>query len=184
MLAYSLLAILVAGFALMERRVQTASKAAQADLEVDVNNLDVRPVDPDLGTAVEISGDPAAMRKLDQKLARAGQAQGESNSALGRLMGRARDLAGDIQDKMTGHDSGSRLRLRLTDSSRGNSGDGAADSPHTPPDGSAARSGSRRRQSRTRRFATFTSRPQRQPGRRRAEPRRAGAGPRGEQSGR
>ena len=140
LLAYSLLAILVAGFALMERRVQTASKAARADLEVDVNNLDVRPLDPDLGTAVEISGDPSAMRKLDQKLARAGEAQGESNSALGRLMGRARDLAGDIQDKMTGHESGSRLRLRLTDSNRGNSGDDAADSPHTPPEGSEARS--------------------------------------------
>jgi len=140
LLAYSLLAILVAGFALMERRVQTASKTAQADLEVDVNNLDVRPLDPELGTAVEVSGDPSAMRKLDQKLARAGQAQGESNSALGRLMGRARDLAGDIQDKMTGHDSRSRLRLRLTDSSGGNSGDDAADSPHTPPDGGAARS--------------------------------------------
>jgi len=140
LLAYSLLAILVAGFALMERRVQTASKAAQADLEVDVNNLDVRPLDPDLSTAVEVSGDPSAMRKLDQKLARAGQAQGESNSALGRLMGRARDLAGDIQDKMTGHDSRLRLRLRLTDSSGGNSGDDAADSSHTPPDGGAARS--------------------------------------------
>jgi len=140
LLAYSLLAILVAGFALMERRAQIASKAAHADLEVDVNNLDVRPLDPDLGTAVEISGDPSAMRKLDQKLARAGNAQGESDSALGRLMGRARDLAGDIQDKMTGHESGSRLRLRLTDSSGRNSGDAEADLPHTPPEGGEARS--------------------------------------------
>ena len=139
LLAYSLLALLIAGFALVERRAQIASKAAQADLEVDVNNLEVRPLDPDLGTPIEVSGDPAAMRKLDRKLARAGSASSESNTALGRLMGRARDLAGDIQDRMTGNEAGSRLRLRLTDSGDPNSGDDVSNSPHTPV-GSEARS--------------------------------------------
>jgi len=139
LLAYCLLALLVAGFALMDRRVQTASKAARADLEVDVNSLDVRPLDPDLGTAVEVTGDRAAMRKLDEKLARAGNLAGESDSALGRMMGRARDLAGDIQDRMTGHEPGSRVRLRLTDSA-GRGDDPAAGAPHTPASGSDPRS--------------------------------------------
>ncbi len=135
LLAYCLLALLVAGFALIDRRVQIASKAAQADLEFDVNNLDVRPLDPDLGTAVEVTGDRAAMGKLDEKLARAGNTAAESDSALGRMMARARDLAGDIQDRMTGHDSGSRIRLRLTYSA-GNGDDPAAGTPRTPASGS------------------------------------------------
>ena len=138
LLAYCLLALLVAGFALLDRRVQTASKAAQTDLEVDVNNLDVRPLDPDLGTAVEVTGDRAAMRKLEEKLARAGNVASESDSALGRMMGRARDLVGDLQDRMTGHEPGSRMRLRLSDSA----GQGRDDDPAagTPASGSDARS--------------------------------------------
>ncbi len=128
LLAYCLLAALVVGFALISRHPELASKAAQADLQVDVNDLDVRSADSPLGTPVEVSGDPAAMRKLADKLAIADQDAGEPDSALGRLMGRARDLAGNIQDRMLGRpSSGHRLRLRITDS-----GEESRDDPDHP----------------------------------------------------
>jgi hypothetical protein len=130
LLAYGLLAAVVVGFAMMHRRMQVAAKAAQANLEIDLNNLDVRSIDPDLGTEVEVTGDAAAMRKLDEKVARAGGSAGESNTALDRLLGRARDLAGDVQDRMTGQPA--RVRLRVTDNDGPTIGDddSVAGAPH------------------------------------------------------
>lgn len=133
LLVYCLLAALLVPLALMNRRLQVTNKAAQSELEVDVNDLDVRPADPDLGTAVEITGDAAAMRRLADKLAAAGDEQGEANNALGNLMGRARDLAGGIQDRLTGQQPGrSRIRLRLTDNGaqRGDSDENPASRLH------------------------------------------------------
>jgi hypothetical protein len=136
--AYCLLAAMVVGFAMIHHRMQVASSAAQANLEVDLNNLDVRSIDPNLGTEVEITGDPAAMRKLDEKVARADGSAGDSNTALNRLLGRARDLAGDVQDRMTGQPA--RVRLRVTDNDPTRSEDPAAGAPHPGDDDQAARS--------------------------------------------
>ena len=103
------------------RHAQAAAAASQAggeqDLTLDLNDLHLRPGEPGDDTGVNVSTDPATMRRLQEKLAREGIDQGQGTStSLDKLMSHARDMAGNLQDKLTGQKpSRQRLNLKLAD---------------------------------------------------------------------
>jgi hypothetical protein len=68
-----------------------------------------------------VTADPATMRRLEEKLAREGAGGTDANgNSLNQLMNRARDMAGNLQNKLTGQQAASkqRLNLRLADAGR------------------------------------------------------------------
>jgi hypothetical protein len=80
----------------------------------DLGNLDIRPADPALEPNAEIYADQATMRKLANKLA---SAQGDANDkrGLSQWLDKARNLAGELQNEITGQQHRPPLELRLTD---------------------------------------------------------------------
>ncbi|HEY6421194.1 MAG TPA: hypothetical protein VIX59_19525 [Candidatus Binataceae bacterium] len=95
---------------------QASANNLQNDLTVDLNDLHLRPADSD-DTGLEVSADPVTMRRLQDKLAREGiDASGNATSPLVNLVAQARNLAGHVQNKLTGGASAkSRLTLHLAD---------------------------------------------------------------------
>ncbi|MFZ0887200.1 MAG: magnesium transporter, partial [Candidatus Binataceae bacterium] len=87
-LLYCVLAALVVPLAMLGQRSKLLANTP-AEMELDVNDLDVRPASPDTGAEVDVSGDSTAMRKLADKLARSGDAQEGQAGTLGKLMGQA-----------------------------------------------------------------------------------------------
>jgi hypothetical protein len=70
---------------------------------------------------MQVTADPATMRRLQDKLARESAGGGDVNgNSLNQLMNRARDMAGNLQNKLTGQQTASkqRLNLRLADAGR------------------------------------------------------------------
>ena len=87
------------------------------DLTLDLNDLHLRPADSGDDSGVTVSADPATMRQLQARLAREGIEGGQGNStSLDSLVNHARDLANNLQSKLTGQKSQpQRLNLKLAD---------------------------------------------------------------------
>ncbi len=93
----------------------------QDDLTVDLDDLHLRPAEPGDESGMQVTADPATMRRLEDKLARQGAGGADaSGSTMNSLMNRARDMAGNLQNKLTGQQAASkqRLNLRLADAGR------------------------------------------------------------------
>jgi hypothetical protein len=113
--------LVIAGLAWPLSKIHHAQAAAAAsqgeqDLTLDLNDLHLRPGEPGDDNGVSVSADPATMRRLQEKLAREGvDGQGTSTS-LDNLMNHTRDMASNLQDKLTGQKpSHQRLNLKLAD---------------------------------------------------------------------
>jgi hypothetical protein len=97
---------------------QIAQNSDQDDLTVDLDDLHLRPADPGDDSGMQVTADAATMRRLEDKLARENPAGGDAaGNSLNQLVNRARDLAGNLQSKLTGQQANSnrRLNLRLAD---------------------------------------------------------------------
>ena len=97
---------------------QVAVNEDQEDLTVDLDDLHLRPADPGDDSGMQVTADPATMRRLEDKLARENPTSGDaSGNSLNQLVNRARNMAGNLQSKLTGQQSNSnrRLNLRLAD---------------------------------------------------------------------
>jgi hypothetical protein len=97
---------------------QVALNEDQEDLTVDLDDLHLRPADPGDDSGMQVTADPATMRRLQDKLARENPAGDEAaGNSLNQLVNRARDMAGNLQSKLTGQQANSnrRLNLRLAD---------------------------------------------------------------------
>ena len=80
----------------------------------DLGNLDIRPADPALEPNAEIYADAATMQKLASKLASA-QGNASDKGGLAQWLNRARNLAGSLQNEITGQQHRPPVELRLTD---------------------------------------------------------------------
>ncbi len=113
------LALLVYPLTRLKRPQQLAQNGVEAELNLDINDLNLRPAEPGEETDLSVSADPDTIAKLEAKAAREGvSARGEgATGPLGSLMNHARSLAGNVQRKLTGeHNSKSHLTLHLNDS--------------------------------------------------------------------
>lgn len=84
----------------------------------NLSNLDIRPADPALQPNAEIYADEATLRKLAEKL---GSAQGNESdkNTVSRWLNRARELAGGLQNRITGQQHSPPVELHLTDKDSG-----------------------------------------------------------------
>jgi hypothetical protein len=121
-LAACVLAALVAPFAVLSRAGRLVGTASPPDITVDIGNLHLRPADPALGPGVELNADPATLRKLAEKMTEE-ERSGEGANPLAKLMNRARHLADNLQDELTGspHNRQPR-RMTVTDKNSGSEG--------------------------------------------------------------
>jgi hypothetical protein len=107
----------------------------QDDLTVDLDDLHLRPADPgDDSSGMQVTADAATMRRLEDKLARENAAGGDvAGNSMNSLVNRARDLAGNLQSKLTGQQSASkqRLNLRLADADQNQDQDEIHRAPET-----------------------------------------------------
>ena len=119
-------ALALAGLAIPISKLHHAPRIAAAngqdDLTVDLDDLHLRPAEPGDESGMPVTADAATMRRLEEKMARenAGGRDLAGNS-LNQLVHRARDMAGNLQSKLTGQQSASqqRLNLRLADAGNG-----------------------------------------------------------------
>ena len=93
----------------------------QDDLTLDLDDLHLRPADPGDDSGMQVNADPATMRRLQEKLARENPRGGDvAGNSLNQMLNRARDMAGNLQNKLTGQQTAAkqRLNLRLADAGR------------------------------------------------------------------
>ena len=105
----------------IKRAPQIIPGSGQDDLTVDLDDLHLRPADPGDESGMQVTADAKTMRRLEEKLAREGARGGDVNgNSLNSLMNRARDMAGNLQNKLTGQQAPSKqhLNLRLADAGR------------------------------------------------------------------
>ena len=113
-----LLAALVWPISKIRHAPQIIPGGEQDDLTVDLDDLHLRSAEPGDESGMQVTADPATMRRLEEKLARENAAGGETGgNSLNQLVNRARDMAGNLQSKLTGQQMASkqRLNLRLAD---------------------------------------------------------------------
>jgi hypothetical protein len=118
-------AILLAALAFPISKIKHAPQivpgSGEDDLTVDLDDLHLRPAEPGDESGMPVTADQATMRRLEDKLARENAAGGDvAGNSLNQLVNRARDLAGNLQSKLTGQQTASnrRLNLRLADAGR------------------------------------------------------------------
>ena len=91
-----------------------------AEVTADLGNLEIRPADPALPANARVYADSATLRQLAAKLAQA-QKEANDHSGVERWMNKARQLAGTLQDQVSGQKPPAllplTLRLRSTPSS-------------------------------------------------------------------
>ncbi len=146
LLAAGLMALAIAFSGLKSRNQvrRTVAGGARGQITADIGNLDIRPADPALEPNAEIYADEKTLRKLENRLA-AAQHDADKNG-LSRWMNKARNLAGDLQNKVTGQkteNSGPPLRLQLTDRNPGQGEDSASNPSSEDSSGRNGSSGSR-----------------------------------------
>ena len=116
------LAALALPISKIRRAPQIIPGSGQDDLTVDLDDLHLRLADPGDDSGMQVTADPATMRRLQDKLARQNAGGGDvAGNSLNQLMNRARDMAGNLQNKLTGQQqaaSKQRLNLRLADAGR------------------------------------------------------------------
>jgi hypothetical protein len=137
-IAACLCALLMLRFAHYRWGSQTiAAGGLPGEMTAEIGNLDIQPADPALQPNAEIYADQATMQKLADKLASQEAGNGDKGG-LSQWMGKARNLAGALQNEITGnHDNRPPLRLRLTDKAGGD-----ADRQSQSHGGSAGQNGS------------------------------------------
>jgi hypothetical protein len=101
----------------------------------DLGNLDIRPADPALEPNAEIYADEATMQKLADKLASA-QGNGIDKGGLSRWLNKARNLAGELQNEITGEQHRPPVELKLTDKDAAASQEPRSHHPAIAPGGS------------------------------------------------
>ena len=118
-------AIVLAAIAVPISRIKHAPRIAAAngqdDLTVDLDDLHLREAEPGDESGMQVTADAATMRRLADKLASENAAGSDApGNSLNQLVNRARDMAGNLQNKLTGQQAASnkRLNLRLADSGR------------------------------------------------------------------
>jgi hypothetical protein len=119
---------------------QIAAGNGQDDLTVDLDDLHLRAAEPGDESGMQVTADAATMRRLEDKLARESSSGGDAaGNSLNQLMNRARDMAGNLQNKLTGQQAASkqRLNLRLADAA----GDRDQNEIHRAPDAQKNRHG-------------------------------------------
>jgi hypothetical protein len=93
----------------------------QDEVTMDLDDLHLRAADPDSDDGVEVHADARTMRRLEDKLAAEGAAGNgkSSDTPMDKMMNHAKDLAGRLQDKLTGRaNQKARLTLKLADNSQ------------------------------------------------------------------
>jgi hypothetical protein len=90
------------------------AKGLPNQVTADLGNLDIRPADPALEPNAQIYADPATLKKLADKLASA-QGNSSDKGGLEQWLNKARNLAGTLQNEITGQQHRPPLELRLTD---------------------------------------------------------------------
>jgi hypothetical protein len=130
-------AIMLAALAIPVSKMKHAPRitpgSGQDELTVDLDDLHLRPADSGDESGMQVTADAATMRRLEDRLAREGAANGEAGgNSLNQLVNRARDMAGHLQSKLTGQQAPSkqRLNLRLADAG----GDQAQNEIHRAPE--------------------------------------------------
>jgi len=114
-------ALLFAGFAIPLARTAhapgLAANSREADITLDLDQLQLRPADADGEGGLEVQADAATMRRLDEKLAREGMSAGAgTHGSIDNLLNRARSLAGKVQNRLRGPSANKpRLTLKLAD---------------------------------------------------------------------
>jgi hypothetical protein len=94
-----------------------AASAVQGQITLKLKDLHLRREDPGWGDGLELEADAKTMRRLQDEMADDRGIAGASNP-LDRLMSRARRLARNLQNRLTGrNDARPRLRLKLADAS-------------------------------------------------------------------
>jgi hypothetical protein len=113
-----LLAALVYPLTKIARPRQLVQNGVEADLNVDLDDLHLRPAEPGEDADLTVNADPDTIAKLEAKAARESGGRGEGSAAsLGGLMNQARSLAGKFQHKLTGERApNSHVTLHLSDS--------------------------------------------------------------------
>ena len=135
-----LLAALAFPISKIKRPPVTTPGDGQNDLTVDLDDLHLRPAEPGDENGMQVTADAETMRRLQDKLAREGAGGGDvSGNSLNQLVNRARDMAGNLQNKLTGQQSAAkqRLNLRLADNGR----DQGQNEIHRAPDAQKNRHG-------------------------------------------
>ena len=92
----------------------------QDEVTMDLDDLHLRAADSDSDDAVEVHADARTMRRLEDKLAAEGAAGNgkSSDTPMDKMMSHAKNLAGRLQDKLTGRaNQKSHLTLKLADNS-------------------------------------------------------------------
>ncbi len=112
--AFAALLVLVAR---SHRTLKLASNPVPPDITVDLDDLHLRPADPDDPSGLEVDADPATMARLREKLEREGMTDDRGEGGrLGGLLDRAKNLASDVQRKLRGESKPrERLTLKLAD---------------------------------------------------------------------
>lgn len=82
------------------------------EMTADLGNLEIRPADPSQPANARVYADPATLRQLAAKLARAEKDEA-NRSGVARWMSKARQLAGSLQDQVTGQKPGALPPLAL-----------------------------------------------------------------------
>lgn len=116
------LALAALAFLLVQRahRKPLALAPGQNEMTLNLDELRLRPADPGSDSGFEVQADPETMRRLQEKMAEAGESgrnPGASNQ-FGNLMNHARNFAGNLQRKLTGRGGQHpRIKLKLADAS-------------------------------------------------------------------
>jgi hypothetical protein len=118
------MALLTVPISRIRHPLQINPAGEQDDLTVNLDDLHLRPADPGDESGMQVSADPATLRKLEEKLAREGAKGGDvGGNSLNDLLNRARDMAGNLQGKLTGQQAASKQRLNLRLADAGNDQD-------------------------------------------------------------
>jgi hypothetical protein len=117
LLAAMALAALAIPISKLRHAPQIAAANGQDDLTVDLDDLHLRPAEPGDESGMPVTADAATMRRLEEKMARENAAGEIAGNSLNQLVNRARDMAGNLQSRLTGQPTASqqRLNLRLAD---------------------------------------------------------------------
>jgi len=113
---------------------QLGMRGLPNQVTADLGNLDIRPADPALEPNAEIYADAATMQKLADKLASA-QGNGFDKGGLSRWLNKARNLAGALQNEITGEQHRPPVELKLTDRDADASQEPRSHHAATPPGG-------------------------------------------------
>ena len=82
------------------------------EVTADLGNLEISPADPSHPANARVYADPATLRQLEAKLAQA-EKEDASRNSIARWMNKARQLAGSLQDQVTGQTPGAIPPLAL-----------------------------------------------------------------------